>query len=48
LPKNWARNLTKLDKDIYEIGFFADGKPSIEFKDNKKDALLKNTPFRHF
>ena len=24
------------------------GKPSIEFKDNKKNALLKNRPFKHF
>jgi len=48
LPKEWAKNLSKLDKNIYEIGFFANGEPSIEFKDNKKDALLKNTPFKHF
>ena len=36
LPKKWAKNISKLNKDIYEIGFFVDGKPSIEFKDNKK------------
>jgi len=48
LPKNWARNLSKLDKDIYEIGFFADGEPSIEFKDSDKNKLLNNTPFKHF
>jgi len=40
--------LIRLDKNIYEIGYFANGEPSIEFKDNKKDALLKNTPFKHF
>jgi len=48
LPKKWAKNLSKLDKDINEIGYFAYGEPSIEFIDDKKDALLKNTPFKHF
>ena len=48
LPKKWAGNLTRLDKNIKEIGYFANGEPSIEFKENKKDALLKNTPFKHF
>ena len=48
LPKNWARNLSKIDKDIYEIGIFAEGKPSIEFKDNKKNKLFNNKPFKHF
>jgi len=31
LPTKWAKNLSKLDKNISEIGFFADGEPSIEF-----------------
>jgi len=48
LPKKWAKNITRLDKNIHEIGYFANGKPSIEFKENKKDALLKNIPFKHF
>jgi len=48
LPKKWAKNLSKLDKDIKEIGFFADGEPSIEFNDNKKNKLFNNTPFKHF
>ena len=48
LPKKWAANLTRLDKNINEIGYFANGEPSIEFKQNKKGALLKNTPFMHF
>ena len=48
LPKKWAENLSKLDKDINEIGFFVDGEPSIEFKDNNKSKLLKKTPFKHF
>jgi len=48
LPKKWAKNLSKIDKDINEIGFFADGEPSIEFSDNKKNKLFNNTPFKHF
>jgi len=48
LPKEWAKNISKIYKDIYEIGFFADGKPSIEFKENNKNKILKNTPFKHF
>ncbi len=48
LPKKWANNLYKLDKNIYKIGYFANGEPSIEFKDKNKNKLLKNTPFKHF
>ena len=40
LPKKWAKNLSKLDKNINEIGFFTDGEPSIEFKDIKKTNYL--------
>ena len=48
LPKKWAENLSKLDKNINEIGFFSIGEPSIEFKNKNKNKLLKNTPFKHF
>ncbi len=48
LPRKWANNLSKLDKNIYEIGYFTIGEPSIEFKDKNKNKLLKNTPFKHF
>ena len=48
LPKKWAKNLLKLDNDISEIGFFLKGEPSIEFKDNKKNKLLQNSPYQHF
>ena len=48
LPKKWANNLSKLDKNIHAIGNFAKGEPSIEFKDKNKNQLLKNTPFKHF
>jgi len=48
LPKQWAKRLSRLDSNIYEIGYFSSGEPLIEFKDSNKDKLLKNTPFRHF
>ena len=48
LPKKWAKNLSKLDKNIIEIGFFIKGEPSIEFKNCKNKNLLNNVPFRHF
>ncbi len=48
LPKKWATNLIRLDKNINEIGYFANGEPSVGFKENKKDVLLENKPFKHF
>ena len=48
LPKKWAYNLSKSHKNIYEIGYFDNGEPSIEFKDKNKNQLLKNKPFKHF
>ena len=48
LPKKWAYNLSKSHKNIYEIGYFDNGEPSIEFKDKSKNQLLKNKPFKHF
>ncbi len=48
LPKKWAKNLSKFDKNIYEIGYFTDGEPSIEFKDNDKNKILNKIPFEHF
>ena len=40
LPKKWAENLSKLDKNINKIGFFTDGEPLIELKDYKKTNYL--------
>ena len=48
LPKKWAKNLSRLDKNIREIGFFIKGKPSIEFTSHKKNKLLNYKPFKHF
>jgi len=48
LPKKWAQEISRLDKNITEIGYFSNGEPLIEIKDTKKNKLLKNTPFKHF
>ena len=48
LPKKWARKLSELDKDSNEIGYFTNGRPSIEFTDKDKNKLLKSIPFNHF
>ena len=48
LPKKWATNLTRLDKNINAIGYFTNGEPTVKFREKKKDVLLKNTPFKHF
>jgi thiamine-monophosphate kinase len=48
LPKKWAKNLSKFHKNIYEIGYFADGEPSVEFKSNDKNKILNKIPFKHF
>ena len=48
VPQKWAKNLSKIDTNITEIGSFVSGKPSIEFIDSNKNKLLKNTPFKHF
>ena len=42
------QNLSKLDKEINEIGYFNEGEPSVEFIDKDKNKLLNNTPFKHF
>ena len=48
LPKKWAKRLSMFDKNINAIGYFEDGEPSIEFKDNNKNKILNNIPFKHF
>ena len=48
LPKKWATNLIRLDKNIYEIGYFSNGEPSVKFRENNKNELLNNKPFKHF
>jgi len=48
LPVKWAKSLSNLDKNINAIGFFTNGEPIIEFKDNTKNRLLNHIPFKHF
>jgi len=48
LPKKWAKNLLKLDKNIKEIGYFTNGATSIVFKDKNKNKLLQYKSFKHF
>ena len=48
LPRKWANNLLNNDKTITEIGFFLEGKPSVEFKNCDNDKLLQNKSFSHF
>jgi len=48
LPKEWARSLSNIDNNIHEIGFFTNGKPLVEIKENNKNKLLNKTFFKHF
>ena len=48
LPKEWAKKLSKISKNITVIGYFTEGSPSVEFKDNNKMKLFKSRPFKHF
>ena len=48
LPKKWAKNLSKISKDISIIGSFTNGEPSVEFKNNNKFKLSESRPFKHF
>jgi len=48
LPRKWANNLLYADKNITEIGYFAQGKPCLEFNNCENDKFLKNKSFSHF
>ena len=48
LPKEWANNFMNLDNNIREIGYFTEGKPTVELDDAQKKKLLKFKPFEHF
>ena len=48
LPKKWAANILKSDKNIREIGYFTKGEAIVEFKNYKREHLLRSEPFRHF
>jgi thiamine-monophosphate kinase len=48
LPRKWANNLLCADNTITEIGFFLEGKASVEFKNCDNEKLFKNKAFSHF
>jgi len=48
LPKIWAKNCLKIDKNISEIGYFTKGEPTVEFTNPKKNTILNSKPFLHF
>ena len=48
LPKPWAKELTKIEKSVTEIGYFKAGKPSIEFSNSKNIKFSINDIFSHF
>ena len=48
LPRKWANNLLNEDKTITEIGYFVEGKVSVDFKNCDNKNLFKNKSFSHF
>ena len=48
LQQDWAEKILNFDKGFKAIGYFTDGKGSVEFKNPKNNKLLDNKPFKHF
>ena len=48
LPRKWANNLLSVDKNITEIGYFLEGKASVEFQNCDNNKLFHNKSFTHF
>ena len=48
LPRKWANNLLCAEKTITEIGYFIEGKASVEFKNFDNENLFKSKSFSHF
>ena len=48
LPKNWADELLKIDRNIKIIGYFAEGNPSVEIKNCPNTDFLEANSFIHF
>ena len=48
LPRKWANNLLCAEKTITEIGYFIEGKASVEFKNFDNKNLFKSKSFSHF
>ena len=47
LPRDWARKIIQIDKEIKEIGYFSQGSPKIEIK-NYPNNKLDNLSYSHF
>ena len=48
LPKNWADELLKIDKNIKEIGYFEKGNPCVEIKNCPNADFLEASSYVHF
>ena len=48
LPKEWAKELMKIEKSVSEIGFFKQGKASVELINFPNDNKLPLEIFSHF
>ena len=48
LPKKWAKELISIEKSVTEIGYFKEGKPSIEFSNYKNVEFSIDNVFSHF
>jgi len=48
LPRKWAKNFLKIDKNIREIGYFTKGEAKVEFTNPKRNTILHSKSFSHF
>jgi len=48
LPRDLANKLMQMDKNIVEIGYFAEGSPKIEIKNYPNKNNLDNNSYSHF
>ena len=48
LPRPWADNLLKIDKNSTEIGYFLEGIPEVEIKNCPNINITKNNSYKHF
>ncbi len=48
LPRSWADELLKIEKSIYEIGYFEEGNASIKITNYCETDFTENNIFSHF
>ena len=48
LPKNWADEILRTDKNIKEIGYFEKGDPCVEIKNCPNADFLEARSYTHF